>query len=323
MSLLCRSAACVLRLWSRSWCQCHRSWRYSWGSSPWSSWVLTCSSLVSRASLTCLLGVGAGCWGVLCSCQGRRWRACQALELGVDVFFLWCQGRLWGACWAWSRVLWISSQFQGRPWRACWGEAGCCGFHRSFKGVRDVLAGVEQVLWISSQFQGRPWRACWGEAGCCGFHRSFKGVRDVLVGRGAVWRCPFGQDGDVPVVVHARGHGPDSASSCTRCWHARCSCGRCSSWTRLLTWPLLRRQVHMVPDVQNTFGGAADAVLRAGTLMAVCMAMERLMGFSRIFRIFCAPPSCPGECASFRSPRWRRVLCHRGLPCTIHRTLLT
>ena len=36
--------------------------------------------------------------------------------------------------------------------------AGCCGFLRSFKGVRDVLAGRE--------------------AGCCGFLRSFKGVRD-------------------------------------------------------------------------------------------------------------------------------------------------
>ena len=31
----------------------------------------------------------------------------------------------------------------------------------------------------------------------------------------------------------------------------------------------------------------------------------------------------PELSASFWSPRWRRVLCHRGLPCTIHRMLLT
>ena len=35
------------------------------------SWLLTCSSLVSRASLTCLLGVGARCLRVLLWCQGR------------------------------------------------------------------------------------------------------------------------------------------------------------------------------------------------------------------------------------------------------------
>ena len=42
----------------------------------------------------------------------------------------------------------------------------------------------------------------------------------------------------------------------------------------------------MVPDVQKTFGGAADAVLRClgrpcdhAALMAVFMAMGRLMGF--------------------------------------------
>ena len=48
---------------------------------------------------------------------------------------------------------------------------------------------------------------------------------------------------DVPVVVHARGHGPDSAVP-----GQGCCC----------------RQVLMVPDVQKTFGGAADAVLRSG-----------------------------------------------------------
>ena len=55
------------------------------------------------------------------------------------------------------------------------------------------------------------------------------------------------------------------------------------------------------PDVQKTYGGAADAVLRClgrpcdhAALMAVFMAMGRLMVFSRIFRIFRAPPGCPG-----------------------------
>ena len=93
--------------------------------------------------------------------------------------------------------------------------AGCFGFLRSFKGVRDVLARRE--------------------AGCCGFLRSFKGVRDVLAGRGAVLLCTTGV---------------------------------------------------MVQTVQNTFGGAADAVLRAGTLMAVCMAMGRLMVFFEDFPHF-------------------------------------
>ena len=65
--------------------------------------------------------------------------------------------------------------------------------------------------------------------------------------------------------------------------------------------PLFSRLVHTVPDVQKTFGGAADAVLRClgrpcdhAALMAVFMAMGRLMGFSRIFRIFRASPGCPG-----------------------------
>ena len=51
---------------------------------------------------------------------------------------------------------------------------------------------------------------------------------------------------DVLVVVHAWGHGPDSAVPGQGCCCARCCCG----------------QVRMVPDVQKTFGGAADAVLR-------------------------------------------------------------
>ena len=67
---------------------------------------------------------------------------------------------------------------------------------------------------------------------------------------------------DVPVVFTTGAvfrHG---------CWYARCvqrhgSWSRqCSSWTRSLLCPLFLRQVHMVPDVQKTFGGAADAVLR-------------------------------------------------------------
>ena len=49
----------------------------------------------------------------------------------------------------------------------------------------------------------------------------------------------------------------------------------------------------MVPDVQKTFGGSADAVLRCwgrpcdhAALMAVCMAMGRLMGAGRDFAAF-------------------------------------
>ena len=43
-------------------------------------------------------------------------------------------------------------------------------------------------------------------------------------------------------------------------------------------------------------------------------------GFDAFFELFRIVPELS---ASFWSPRWRRVLCHRGLPCTIHRTLLT
>ena len=56
----------------------------------------------------------------------------------------------------------------------------------------------------------------------------------------------------------------------------------------------------MVPDVQKTFGGAADAVLRClgrpcdhAALMAVCMAMGRLMffrGFSAFFALLRVVP---------------------------------
>ena len=66
-----------------------------------------------------------------------------------------------------------------------------------------------------------------------------------------------------------------------------------SSWTRLLLCPLFSRQVHMVPDVQKTFGGAAVAVLRFlgrpcdhAALMAVFMAMGRLTGFFADFPHF-------------------------------------
>ena len=37
-------------------------------------------------------------------------------------------------------------------------------------------------------------------------------------------------------------------------------------------------------------------------------------GFSAFFALLRVIPELS---ASFRSPRWRRVLCHRGLPCTI------
>ena len=43
-------------------------------------------------------------------------------------------------------------------------------------------------------------------------------------------------------------------------------------------------------------------------------------GFSAFFALLRVVPELS---ASFRSPRWRRVLCHRDLRCTIHRTLLT
>ena len=108
---------------------------------------------------------------------------------------------------------------------------------------------------------------------------------------------------DVPVVVHAWCYGPDSTVPGQGCCCARCCCDRCSysarSWTRPLCTttgvmvqtaqfldkvvalcPLFSRQVHMVPDVQKTFGGAADAVLRClgrpcdhAALLAVFMAM--------------------------------------------------
>ena len=56
-------------------------------------------------------------------------------------------------------------------------------------------------------------------------------------------------------------------------------------------------------------------------VMPVMAAMKGfLAGFFRIFR---APPVVQELSASFWSPRWRRVLFHRGLLCTIHRTLLT
>ena len=54
---------------------------------------------------------------------------------------------------------------------------------------------------------------------------------------------------------------------------------------KVLTCPLLLRQVRMVPDVLKTFGGAADAVLLWG-IMAVCMAMRRWMVFFADFPRF-------------------------------------
>ena len=81
-------------------------------------------------------------------------------------------------------------------------------------------------------------------------------------------------------------------------WSRQCSpwtSHTCKSWTMLLLCPLLLRQVHMVPDVQKTFGGAADAVLRCcgrrcdhAALMAAFMAMG-LMGagfdFAAVFAL--------------------------------------
>ena len=82
----------------------------------------------------------------------------------------------------------------------------------------------------------------------------------------------------------------------------------------------------MVPDVQKTFGGAADAVLRwlgrpcdLAALMAVCTAMGRLMGACRDSAAFFALLRViPELSASFWSPRRRRVLRCRRLPCTIN-----
>ena len=95
------------------------------------------------------------------------------------------------------------------------------------------------------------------------------GVFDVLAGRGAGWRRPK-EMVDVPVVVHAR--------------------AQTVQFLDKVVAVAVVVQVRMVPDVQKTFGGAADAVLRCwgrlcdhAALMAVCMAMGRLMGFATIW----------------------------------------
>ena len=125
----------------------------------------------------------------------------------------------------------------------------------------------------------------------------------------------FGTVVDTPVVYNDRGYGPDSAVPGQGCFSACCFYDRCSFSARSLTRPLCSttgvfgpdsavldkfvaiplslRQVHMVPDVRKTFGGAADAVLRCwgracdhASACVVCMAMGLLMGFSRISAFF-------------------------------------
>ena len=162
--------------------------------------------LESRASVTCLLGVGAGCCGALRSRQGRRRRACWALEQGV----------LW------------SSSLVSRASMMC-------------------LRAIEQGVGAR--------RRSHLLANAHGLHRGVSAV--AVLGK-------------------------------------------------VLTCPLLLRQVRMVPDVLKTFGGAADAVLLWG-FMAVCMAMRRLMFFRGFFHLFS------------RSTGLSRILAPVG--CTIHRTL--
>ena len=60
-----------------------------------------------------------------------------------------------------------------------------------------------------------------------------------------------------------------------------------------------------------------------GTRLLAVVVMAAMKGFSAFVGHFSRSSRLSGVERQFRSPRWRRVLCHRGLPCTIHRTLLT
>ena len=74
-------------------------------------------------------GVGdvlAGRSGALRSRQGRRLRACWALELGVDVFFAGVKGV--------GDVLAVRGA--GCSWRCVWRFGGCWVFSRIFRGFR-------------------------------------------------------------------------------------------------------------------------------------------------------------------------------------------
>ena len=82
-------------------------------------------------------------------------------------------------------------------------------------------------------------------------------------------------------------------------------------------------------------GSATDSVHRGswwtfqlatetGTWLSAVAVMAAMMGFWAVFPLFLALLQVVPELnASFRSPRWRRVPCHRGPFCTIYGTLLT
>ena len=106
-------------------------------------------------------------------------------------------------------------------------------------------------------------------------------------------------------------------------------------WTRSLTCPCVQRQVPVaqfnkvvdvpvimrveVPQIQFIagIGGHSSSQQR----QVLDFQQWSFGGDDGFFDAFCvifrAPPVVPELSASFRSPRWRRVLCRRGLPCQL------
>ena len=71
-----------------------------------------------------------------------------------------------------------------------------------------------------------------------------------------------------------------------------------------------------VPQIQFIAGvrGHSYCATETGTMFSAVAVMAAMKGFLGLFiPFFALLQVAPELSASFRSPRWRRVLCHRGL----------